>query len=112
MAGKYEVEVVWKPFLLRPTMPVEGVEKTPATPDNPRVNPRLKEAGESVGIDFTGLTDRYPNSVDAHRLLAFALRTAGSAAQGELSEALFKAYFTDGVYPGGTNLVGYARSDP
>jgi len=99
------VTVEWRPFLLRPEMPLAGKAKAPATPDNPRVGARLKQAGSAVGIDFTGLTDRYPNTVDAHRLLAFALRTGGAAVQDRLSEILFRSYFTDGVYPGEDNLL-------
>ena len=53
------VSVGWKPFFLRPNMPLDGVDKGPGN----RVNPRLKQAGANVGIDFTGLTDRYPNTV-------------------------------------------------
>jgi predicted DsbA family dithiol-disulfide isomerase len=86
-------------------MPLKGKEKAPHTPDNPRVGQRLKAAGAAVGIDFTGLTDRYPNTVDAHRLLTFALQKGGAAVQDRLSEILFRSYFTDGVYPGEDNLV-------
>ena len=53
------VSVGWKPFFLRPNMPPGGVEKGPGN----RVGDRLKQAGAQVGIDFTGLTDRYPNTV-------------------------------------------------
>jgi len=102
---EYDVEVQWKPFLLRPEMPPAGKQKAPNTPDNPRVGARLKAAGKPVGIDFTGLTDRYPNTVDAHRLLAYALREKGAAVQDKLSEILFRSYFTDGVYPGEDNLI-------
>jgi len=87
-------------------MPAGGKAKAPATPDNPRVGARLKAAGAPVGINFTGLTDRYPNTVDAHRLLSFALREKGAGVQDKLSEILFRSYFTDGVYPGEDNLVG------
>lgn len=99
------MQVQWKPFLLRPEMDPKGKAKAPATPDNPRVGARLKAAGRPVGIDFTGLTDRYPNTVDAHRLLSFALREKGAAVQDKLSEILFRSYFTDGVYPGEDNLI-------
>jgi len=102
---RFDVQVEWRPFLLRTEMPAAGKQKAPATPDNPRVGARLKEAGAQVGIDFTGLTDRYPNTVDAHRLLSFALKNGGAAVQDRLSEILFRSYFTDGVYPGEGNLV-------
>lgn len=94
------VSVGWKPFFLRPNMPLDGVDKGPGN----RVNPRLKQAGANVGIDFTGLTDRYPNTVKAHTLLAFAERDAGREAQNKLQEILFRHYFTDGRYPDEANL--------
>lgn len=95
------MEVQWKPFLLRPQMPKDGVDKGPGN----RVGERLKAAGAAVGINFTGKTDRYPNTVDAHQLLSLALEKYGSRTQDTLSEILFRSYFTDGVYPGGKNLI-------
>ena len=63
------VSVGWKPFLLRPNMPPDGVDKGPGN----RVNPRLKQAGANVGIDFTGLTDRYPNTIKEKTLNDFRM---------------------------------------
>ena len=65
------VAVEWKPFLLRPNMPEEGQPKAPDTPDNPRVGARLKQAGASSGVNFTGKTDRTPNTMRAHALVKF-----------------------------------------
>src|SRR3546814_19534049 len=39
---------------------------------------------------------RRANTFDAHRLLAWALRTVGAEQQRALKKALLKAYFTDG----------------
>ena len=41
-----------------------------------------------------------PNTADAHRLLWWALWTAGPATQHELNEQLMAAYFTDGANVG------------
>lgn len=103
--ANYEFEVTWAPFLLRPSMPIDGVEKAPDTPSNPRVGRRLKAAGEPVGINFTGKTDRYPNTILAHVLLRFALQKGGWKIQNQVSEILFRHYFTDGLYPNMTNLT-------
>lgn len=62
----------------------------------------MKAAGMSVGIDFTGLCDRSPNTLLAHCLLKFTETDA--ALQNKLSEILFRQYFTDGLYPDETNL--------
>lgn len=91
--------MIWRPYQLRPQAPEAGVPKPPDTPDNPRVGRRLKSAGEAVGIDFSGKTDRSPNTLVAHALLEHALEKGGSEKQNEVQEALFKAYFTDGIYP-------------
>jgi predicted DsbA family dithiol-disulfide isomerase len=40
---------------------------------------------------------RRANTFDAHRLLAWALRTAGAPTQCALKKALLRAYFTDGL---------------
>lgn len=93
------------PFLLRPSMPAEGVLKKGKGLQN--VNPRLRAVGSAVGIEFTGACDRAPNSVEAHALLAYAAEVA-PAKQNDLQEILFRHYFTDGLYPSGANLAAAA----
>jgi len=58
----------------------------------------MKAAGEAVGIDFTGKTDRAPNTLIAHALLEYTLEKYGREKQNEIQEALFQGYFTDGVF--------------
>merc|ERR1712136_496532 len=60
--------------------------------------------GQPVGIDFTGLTDRFPNTMKAHCLLTYALESGGPQVQNQLQEVLFRHYFTDGKYPDVKNL--------
>lgn len=86
-------------------MPQDGKPKG----DGPRVGARLKQAGSSVGIDFTGKTDRYPNSTLAHTLMSFALENGGPSTQNTLQEVLFRHYFTDGLYPDSSNLRAAAE---
>ena len=57
---------------------------------------RLTDAGVELGIDFRWSRMRRANTFDAHRLLAWALHTAGADAQRTLKKALLRAYFTDG----------------
>lgn len=61
----------------------------------------MRTAGEAVGIDFTGKTDRAPNTVGAHTLLK---TQEGHHLQNKLQEILFRHYFTDGLYPNPQNL--------
>jgi hypothetical protein len=63
--------VRWLPFFLRKGVPEEGIPKPLDTPDNPRVPPRLRAAGQAVGLNFTGKCDRAPNTLKAHVLLSF-----------------------------------------
>lgn len=101
--------VRWHPYQLRPQAPREGAPKPPATPDNPRVGARLAAAGRAVGIDFTGKTDRTPNTLSAHTLMDFAAKAGGPAVQNALQEVLFRQYFTDGVFPEGAGLLAAAE---
>jgi len=94
----------WHPFLLRPGMPADGVPKAPDSPSNPRVGARMKSAGAAAGIDFTGRTDRYPNSLLAHGVLKYTLERHGAATQNTLMEVAFRHYFTDGKYPDEAHL--------
>jgi predicted DsbA family dithiol-disulfide isomerase len=97
--SKIDVAIEWKPFFLRPNMPVEGQPKggTPAS----RAGSRLKQAGESVGIDFTGLTDRTPNTALFHATLKYLQETLkiDPRTVTEFHEAVFEGYFTLGVFP-------------
>jgi len=105
---KYDFKVSWKPFLLRPNMPMEGKAKPPHTPDNPRVNPRMKAAGAAVGIDFTGLCDVYPNTVRAHVLLSLVADRPDI--QDKLADKLFYGYYTAGESPNDIDtLLKYAK---
>jgi predicted DsbA family dithiol-disulfide isomerase len=99
-----QADVIWRPYMLRPNTPLEGIPKPPNTPDNPRVGARMKSTGASVGIDFTGKCDRSPNTLLGHTLLDFALDKHGSAKQNEVAERLFKMYYTDGIFPDVGNL--------
>jgi len=85
-------------------MPEDGVPKDPNTPPERRASPRLKKAGKAVGIDFTGKTDRYPNSTTMHTMMAYALENDGADVQNKLAEVTFRHYFTDGRYPNDENL--------
>jgi len=82
-------------------MPEDG--KLKGGDPSSRVPSGMRSAGASVGIEFTGLTDRYPNSIKAHTLLSYAERAAPQK-QNELQEVLFRHYFTDGRYPDEQNL--------
>ena len=51
---------------------------------------RLKSMGETVGIEFTGKPDRYPNTLQAHALLEYTRNVKGASEQNKVAEELFK----------------------
>jgi predicted DsbA family dithiol-disulfide isomerase len=98
-----EVDVVYRSFELDPEVPADGPALVDYLArkfgDRARVqaaHARLTDAGAELGIDFRWSQMRRANTFDAHRLLAWALRTEGPAAQRSLKKALLRAYFTEG----------------
>lgn len=94
-------EVVWRPFLLHPDMPMEGLPRrdylTRRYGGETRVRRVLRaitEAGQSTRITFAfDSIRRAPSSVDAHRLVRFA---EAEGQQHVAVEALFHEHFVRG----------------
>lgn len=93
-------EIHFRPFQLNPDMPEEGVpraeyraRKFGSATRGAELDAQVAEVGRSVGLEFRhDLMRRTPNTVKAHRLLAWA---AGPG-QAALKEALLHAYFHEG----------------
>lgn len=91
----------WRPFLLNPEMPPEGIDRTAYLVKKfgsesrvSRIYGAIGEAGLSVEIDFAfERIGKTPNSVDSHRLVRFA-HERGLA--GDVVEALFVEFFING----------------
>jgi len=100
-----DVEVVYRSFELDPTVPRDG-EAPPLVDylarkygDRDRVraaHERLTAAGEELGLQLNWAGMRRANTFDCHRLLTWALETAGPEPQRTLKKAMLRAYFTDG----------------
>jgi predicted DsbA family dithiol-disulfide isomerase len=110
MLTKIETVITWKPYLLRPKLPEEGVLKSDPSPES-RVSWHLKKAGQSVGINFTGLTDRTPNTILFHSVIKMLQDelSLDDRVVTEFHEAVFEGYFTTGVYPDKEGLMKAAR---
>ncbi len=101
MRPGHAVEIGWRPFQLNPNIPSEGKDRRAYLSEKfggiDRARQRyavIGDAGREEGIDFRfDRIERTPNTVDSHRLIAFARR---DGRQDAMVDALFRAYFTDG----------------
>jgi predicted DsbA family dithiol-disulfide isomerase len=91
----------WKPFLLNPEMPTEGIDRTAYLikkfGSEARINHiygAIGEAGQSVEIDFAfERINTTPNSVNSHRLIRY---TGKHGKASDVVEALFVEFFING----------------
>ncbi|SEO42146.1 Predicted dithiol-disulfide isomerase, DsbA family [Actinacidiphila rubida] len=96
------VEVVYRPFQLDPAAPQQplGHREVLAKkygPQSVAMDERITALGAAEGITFDFDTVLENNSLLAHRLLRFALDTAGSATQARLKGRLMAAHFGEGM---------------
>ncbi|GGD95320.1 2-hydroxychromene-2-carboxylate isomerase [Tsuneonella deserti] len=105
--GEIEAEIRWLPFELNPDMPPEGEEsrahiarKYGRTPEQASAGAAMMAERARVAgfpFDYTGPGEAPPamlwNTFDAHKLLRWALQSAGAEAQTRLKLALFAAHF-------------------
>ena len=102
-------EISWKPYELHPEIPQEGYDKKLymqrkfGSSSGRSPYDEITKVGESVGFEFNFTkTERIPNTFMAHRLL---WKAEQCDLQTELSEALFEAYFTDGLNIGSKQIL-------
>ncbi len=102
--------IIWRPFLLNPDLPPEGIDrrvyldrKFGGNARVQRVHAAVAAAGKTEGIefDFDSIT-RMPNSLNSHRLIRYAGSTGREA---EVVEALYKAYFSQGLDIGDVEVL-------
>ncbi len=111
-----EAAIRWRPFLLNPEMPPEGIDRTAylikkfgSEARVSRVYGAINETGQSVEIDFEfDDISHTPSSVNAHRLVRFAERSGKGA---EAVEALFFAYFIETRNIGQTEVLASIGAD-
>jgi len=102
--------VTWHPFQLNPDLPPAGMDRRQYVETKfggaaraGAVYDRIRTAGTTVGIAFAfERIVRQPNTIDAHRLIAWAQERGAADA---LVEALFRAYFLDGRYIGDREVL-------
>ena len=94
----------WHPFQLNPDLPPEGIPRAAYLEakfgGNARaaeIYSRVKRVGAEVGISFDfDRISRQPNTLDAHRLIAWAQQRGDAHTTNLLLERLFRAYFIEG----------------
>lgn len=103
VAPEMDVDVRWRPYQLDPTLSKEGKDRKQYMEDKfggpegaERAYATVRAAGVEENIPFA--FERIPvsaNTLDAHRLIRWA-GSLGLAAQHQMVDVLFKAYFEDG----------------
>lgn len=105
MRPELPVQRTWRPFQLNPDMPAAGrpsaeffAEKFGSAALVQERRGTVAQIGKSVGIAFAfDRIEREPNTLDAHRLIRYAMKAGhGDAAV----EALFTAHFLEGRFIG------------
>ncbi len=95
------VDVRWRPFLLNPDIPLDGLDRAtyldrkfggPSRIN--RIHGAVAAAGREEGIDFAfDRISRTPNTLHSHRLIRFATQLGHEA---DVVEAVYHAYFCEG----------------
>jgi predicted DsbA family dithiol-disulfide isomerase len=106
-------EVVYRPFQLDPHAPRGRAEpvldvyarKFGGPERAAAMVARVTDAAHAEGLEFRLDRALRPNTADAHRLLWWALWSAGADAQRALNEQLMAAYFTDGADVGDADVL-------
>lgn len=107
------IQVSWKPFQLRPDMPIGGMdskqlmqEKFGDKAESLIAQVEANAQQEGLPMDFSKV-ETAPNTIEAHRLMWFALK---EGKDDKLAHLLFKAYFAEGKdVEGHASLVELGR---
>jgi len=98
-ASKLEVDMIWRPFQLDPSLPrgrgkpkLEAYEEKFGADRVASMVPYMAGVGKEAGIDFS-YGGYIGNTFDSHRFIWQARETGGSTLQNRMVDALFAAYF-------------------
>jgi predicted DsbA family dithiol-disulfide isomerase len=114
MAPDLDVDLRWRPFQLDSTIPPGGISRQEYVnrkfgPDRAsEIYNRVRSVGDDVGIPFAfDKITRSPNTLDAHRVLRWALDAGG---QELLKERLLQLYFLEGADVGDHDVLADAAA--
>jgi predicted DsbA family dithiol-disulfide isomerase len=109
LVPEIEAEVVYRPFFLDPTIPPTGLSRAEymrakfGDRDLKQLHKPLEEAGARDGVPYAfDKITRTPNTLNAHRLIRWALQAGKQPA---VVEALFVAYWRDGKDVGAIDVL-------
>ena len=96
-----ETSVRWHPFQLNPDLPPQGIPRKSYLQAKfgggsraAEIYARVKAVGADVGIAFDfGRIEIQPNTLAAHRLIAWVQEREDAGVTSDLVERLFQAYF-------------------
>jgi predicted DsbA family dithiol-disulfide isomerase len=106
LAGQgIDVELEWIPFELNPNLPPDGMDRRTfrsvrfgSWENALAMDARAVAAGRPLGAVFNyDRQTRTSHTLAAHALLRLAWKEGGSSLQTRLAEAMFTAYFTEGL---------------
>jgi predicted DsbA family dithiol-disulfide isomerase len=110
-------EVRWRPYMLNPDTPREGVSRAEYFRRRFGSNPaglaaahaRLEDLGAKVGIRFAfDRAERIPNTIAAHAVIRWA---AERKLEAGIVERLFTAYFTEGRDIGDVEMLAAVATE-
>lgn len=115
MAPDLDIDLRWRPFQLDSTIPPGGISRKEYMdrkfgPERAAtVHDRVREVGAEVGIPFAfEKITRSPNTLDAHRVLRWALE---AGCQALLKERLMQLYFLEGADVGDIDVLAKAAGE-
>ncbi|MDP2356121.1 MAG: DsbA family oxidoreductase [Beijerinckiaceae bacterium] len=115
MAPDLDIDLRWRPYQLDSTIPPGGISRQDYMdrkfgPERAAtVHDRVRTIGAEVGIPFAfEKIKRSPNTLDAHRLLGWALE---AGCQEHLKERLMQLYFVEGADVGDHDVLAKAAAD-
>ena len=110
-----DVFIRWRPYMLDPTIPPEGLDRQQYMLDKfgaerlQTIHDPLIEAGQEIGVPYNfDLITRTPNTLDAHRLIRWAHTVER---QTELVERLFMAYWSEGKDVGNRDVLAQCAGE-
>ena len=111
-----DIRVMWRPFQLNPTMPLDGMDRTAylkakfgSLENFGRMEEQLLAAGVEERIPFAfEKIQRTPNTFAAHRLVWYA---AQQEKQDAMVEALFRGYFLEGKNIGDVTTLTHVAAE-